>query len=194
MFSIALLGILFLYFISLLDKPVEINPDEFYKYNGEKVKVRGIVRNKIGNLIEITNYDARGLIFYEKNDEINYGDEIEAIGKVGEYGNEFILYANFLKICKKWDKDTISLPYLLENYEKYVNSNINVTGYIYSVSKSYFYLTDDLVDYKIKVYCENLSLEKGDKVFVKGFFYYDAPQASFFIKINQPYHEVKKYD
>lgn len=194
MFSIALLGILFLYFISLLDKPVEINPDEFYKYNGEKVKVRGIVRNKIGNLIEITNYDARGLIFYEKNDEINYGDEIEAIGKVGEYGNEFILYANFLKIFKKWDEDTISLPYLLENYEKYVNSNINVTGYIYSVSKSYFYLTDDLVDYKIKVYCENLSLEKGDKVFVKGFFYYDAPQASFFIKINQPYHEVKKYD
>ncbi|MEM2715895.1 MAG: hypothetical protein QW762_04220, partial [Candidatus Thermoplasmatota archaeon] len=179
---------------SLLDKPVEINPDEFYKYNGEKVKVRGIVRNKIGNLIEITNYDARGLIFYEKNDEINYGDEIEAIGKVGEYGNEFILYANFLKIFKKWDEDTISLPYLLENYEKYVNSNINVTGYIYSVSKSYFYLTDDLVDYKIKVYCENLSLEKGDKVFVKGFFYYDAPQASFFIKINQPYHEVKKYD
>ncbi|MEM2508828.1 MAG: hypothetical protein QW673_01335, partial [Candidatus Thermoplasmatota archaeon] len=88
LFSIALLGILFLYFISLLDKPVEINPDEFYKYNGEKVKVRGIVRNKIGNLIEITNYDARGLIFYEKNDEINYGDEIEAIGKVGEYGNE----------------------------------------------------------------------------------------------------------
>jgi hypothetical protein len=194
LFSIALLGIICLYFISFLDKPVEINPDEFYKYNGEKVKVRGIVRNKIGSLVEITNYEVRGKIFYEKNDEINYGDEIEAIGRIGEYEDEFVLYANYLKICKKWDEDTISLPYLLENYEKYLNSNVNVTGYIYSTTKSYFYLTDDLIEYKIKVYCDNLSLNKSDKVFVKGFFYYDASQASFFIKVNQPYHGVEKYE
>ncbi len=194
LFSFAMLGIVCLYFISLMDKPTEINPDEFYKYNGEKVMVRGIVRNKVGSIIEITNYESRGKIFYEKNSEINYGDEIEAVGKIGGYKDEFVLYADFLKICKKWYEDSISLPYLLENYEKYVGLDVNVTGYIYSISKSYFYLTDEYGDYKIKVYFENLSLNKGDKVFVKGFFYYESYQASFFIKVDKPYHGVEKYD
>lgn len=194
MFSFAMLGILCLYFISFMDKPAEINLDEFYKYNGEKVRVRGIVRNKIGSLIEITSYNAIGKIFYEKNEEINYGDEIEAIGKIGEYKDEFVLYASSLKICRKWYEESISLPYLLENYEKYVGLDVNVTGYIYSTSKSYFYLTDEYLDYKIKVYFENISVNKGDKVFVKGFFYYDSYQASFFIKVNKPYHGVEKYD
>ena len=190
--AIALLGIICLYFLSFLDKPIEINPNEFYKYNGEKVKVKGIVKNKMGSLIEITNYESTGKIFYEKNDEISYGDEIEATGRVGKYWNDFVLYATDLKICRKWDEDKISLPYLLENYENYVGLNVNVIGYVSSTSKSYFYLTD--CDYKIKVYCENFSLNKNDKVFVKGFFYYDAKDASFFIRIEKPYHGVERYE
>ncbi len=194
-FSIAVAGIFFLYFISLFSQPIEVSIRDIWKYDGDMVKVKGIVKNKIGNIIEISDGYGRGKIYYEKNDEIEYGDEIEVEGKVGGYKEEYVVYANKIKICKKWSQDSVSLPYLLENYEYFVGTNVNVTGYVYSISKSYFYLTDEFMKYKIKVYCNrNVTLQKYDSVYVRALFYYDSTEARFYLKIVNENHGVGKYD
>ncbi len=179
-FLLAIAGIFLLYFISSLQKPVEIELEDLWKYNGKKVIVRGIVKNKIGNLFEISDGEARTKIYFDGN--IEYGDEIKAIGKVGEYGDEFVVYVDEIEIINKWNKNVISLPYLAENYEKFVGLNVNLTGYIYSIYSKYFYLTDEYINYKIKVYYnETINFSKGDKVYVNALFLYNSKNFNFYL-------------
>lgn len=194
-FLLAIAGIFILYFLSCLQQPQKINLQELHKYNGRKVIVCGIIKNKIGNLLEISDGKARAKIYYDGNKELEYGDEIKIVGKVGEYGNDFVIYAEEVDTIKKWDNDSISVAYLAENYQEFVNTNVNVTGYIYSAYTNYFYLTDEYIEYKIKVYTnESKQFEKGERVYVKALFFYNPKSFNFCLKLCQDFHKVGKYD
>jgi len=194
-FLIAIIGIIFLYLLSFLSHPSKVNLKDLWKYNGKEVIVEGIVKNKIGDLIEISDGNARGKIYFEDNEEIEYGDLIEATGKVGEYGESLVIYARDIIILKKWNSTCISLSYLAENFENYIGMNVNVTGYIYSKYFGYFYIIDEFGEYKIKVYCnETIPFEKYDRVCVKALFNYNPKNFNFYLSICKPFHEVKKYE
>lgn len=194
-FLLAIAGICILYSISFLSKPIEIELKDLWKYEGKNVVVRGIVRNVIGKLVEIGDGKTTAKIYFDGNGKIEYGDEIIAIGKVGKFGNEYVLYADEIKIFKEWERNETSLPYLAENFEKYVGMNVNVSGFVYSSYKNFFYLTDEHLNYKIKVYYNKSKLLKeGDRVKVRALFYYDSSNLCFYLKIKEKYHGVDKYE
>ena len=139
-FLMAIAGIISLYFASSLYQPQKISLSEVWKYNGKDVIVEGKVKNVVNSLITISDGNATTSIYWDGSG-IEYGDLIRATGRVGEYGNDFTIYAEKVEILQKWDEECISLPYLAENYEKFVNENVNVTGYIYSKSTGFFIIT-----------------------------------------------------
>ncbi len=194
-FLVAVAGIIFLYLLSFFSQPYTPNLQELWKYEGKEVIVKGVVKNKMDDIIEISDGEARAIIFFEDNENIEYGDEITVKGRVGEYGNEIAIYAESVEVIRKWNESTISLPYLAENFEKFIGMNVNVTGYIYSKYNGYFYLTDEYSDYRIRVFCnESIAFERYERVWVKGLFDYSPKTLSFFLKICHPSHGVGKYE
>ena len=194
-FLVAVAGIISLYFIPLLSQPERIAISEVWKYNGKDVIVEGEVKNVVGDIITIGDGNATTLIYMEKMEGIEYGDYIRVEGRVGEYGNDFAIYARKTIILEKWDKESISLPYLAENYERFVNKNVNVTGYIYSKYNGYFYLTDEYMDYKIMVYCNHsIPFARYEKVMVKALMLYDSGNLRFYLKICRDSHGVWSYE
>lgn len=193
-FLIAITGIIFLYFLSFFSHPYTPNLQDLWKYEGKEVIVRGVVKNRMGELLEISDGKARAIIFFEDNENIEYGDEIDVRGKVGEYGDKLVVYAERIRVISKWNSSIISLPYLAENFEEFLGMNVNVTGYIYAMYSGYFYLTDEYSKYKIRVFCnESIPFEKYEKVWVKALFDYSPKTLSFYLKICQPCHGVGKY-
>lgn len=191
-FLLAVAGMSLLYFISFLSQPSHVELREIWKHDGEKVIVEGIVKNRKGNLIEISDGNATGKIYFEK-DGVEYGDFIRVYGDVGKYGDDFAVYADKVEIVKKWNNETISLPYLAENYENYVGMNVNVTGYIYSKYRGYFYITDEYIEYKARVYCEDeIPFEEYEKVYVNALFLYNPESMNFYLKILDDSHGVFK--
>lgn len=183
-------GIISLYFISFLSQPSHVELKDIWKHNGEKIIVEGIVKNKKGNLIEISNGNATGKVYCEKAD-VEYGDLIRVCGDVGKYGDDFAVYADEIELIEKWNRNTLSLPYLAENYERYVGMNVNVTGYIYSKYKGYFYMTDEYIEYKVKVYCEDeIPFEEYEKVYVNALFLYNPKSMRFYLKIFDESHGI----
>lgn len=182
--SLAIAGIFFLYFLSSLSKPHEIEIQDIWKYNGKNVIVTGKVENVMGNVIEIGNGKARGKIYW-RGEGIEYGDEIRVCGRVGEYRGEFYIYADEVKICKKWNDDNVSISYLAENFYEYIGKKVNVTGYVYSIHSTYFYLTDEYAKYKIRVYFNdsNITLKKYEKVNIYAIFHYDASDFLFYMEL-----------
>ena len=92
-----------------------------------------------------------------------------------------------IKLLKKWKDETITLPYLAENFMDYVDCNVSITGYVYASYSDYFYLIDEYNEYKVKVYYEkvyyeNLSFEKFQKVAVKGRLRYNSHRMEFYIE------------
>lgn len=194
-FLIAITGIFFLYSISFFYQPEKISLGEIWKYDGKEVIVEGEIKNIMGETMEISDGNATAKIYWENNKNLEYGDFIRAEGKVGEYGNDFAVYAKKVRIIKKWDVNCTSLPYLAENYEKFVGKNVNVSGYIYSKSNGYFYLTDQYLNYKIKVYCNHtIPFNKYDRVYVKALMLYDPHRLNFYLKICRESHGVVSYE
>ncbi|HDN96342.1 MAG TPA: hypothetical protein ENG71_04685 [Thermoplasmatales archaeon] len=194
-FLIAILGIIILYSISYLNQPEKISLNEIWKYENKKVVVEGIVKNKINEILEISDGKGEAKIYWKNNEDIHFGDKIEAMGKVARYGDDLIIFAEKLSIVEKWNNKNISLPYLAENFAEYINKNVAVIGYVYSTGKDYFYLTDEKMEYKIKVYYnESKNLQKYEKVLVKALFCYNSENLNFYLKICTEFHGVEKYD
>ena len=194
-FLMAVAGIVSLYFVSFLYQPDRVTLSEIWKYSGKDVVVEGRVKNVAGNLITISDGNCTAFIYWENGGEVEYGDYVEAVGRVGEYGENFAIYAREVKIIRKWDENVISLPYLAENYEKFLNENVNVSGYIYSKYTGYFYLTDEYMEYRIRVYCnQSIPFKKYERVVVKALMLYDPGNLSFYLKVCDDSHGVMKYD
>ena len=177
----AIAGIAILYILSQFSSPPKVNLNELWKYNGKEVMIEGKIINKIGNILEITDGNSTAFL-YSWNKNFSYGDKIKAIGIVDEKNGYLIVYANYIKLIEKWNKNCISIPYLAENFNEYVNCNINVTGYIYSVYSNYFYLIDKNNEYKIKVYYDNATFKKFDNVYVEGILKYNSHRMEFYIE------------
>lgn len=199
LFSIA--GILILYFLSKLSQPPLIEIHEMPDYEGKQVIIEGVVTNyqvtKHGSqIITIKDDNDTTTIFVEGETNIEYGDRIQATGEVQKYKDEWELIINdnrFVKILKKWQNISFPLWQLAENPGKYLGLNVNVTGYIESISNAYFYLVDLEKNYSIIVFykkSKNITIFPGQKVSVSGKFSFDEENFRYHLELCEEKHGI----
>lgn len=97
----AFIGLVALYFLSNLAQPIEYKP-KIQSDIGEYVKAQGhitkINSRKEITIIEITqNLPLKIVLFKNISSDLKQGDEIEIIGKTGEYDGEIEIVANKIR-------------------------------------------------------------------------------------------------
>jgi len=193
--------ILFLYFLSAISHPPEISISDLEKYEGKRVVVEGMVVDKEFNdkseIITLKDGNHSARIFIRGSTEASYGDIVKVTGRVGRYGNQLEIFSESVEIREKWDERSMPLWELSENFEKYLGTNVNVTGYVNGVHTRYFYLTDFEREYRIKVfYPENFSMEieNYEHIYVKALFKYDSKNMCMYLEIKEKEHGIGKVD
>jgi len=194
----------FLYFLSTLSQPSYINLVEIPNYEGKQVIVEGIVIEHYtttygGQIIEIKdleNEESTVILFVEEITSVEYGDKIQATGKVQKYRDEWEVVVNNekqIQILQKWSGITIPLWQLAENPNKYVGTNVNITGIIDREYDTYFYLIDSEEQYSIAVYYDSTryyNISQGDFVCVGGRFIYDTESLRFVLSAKDEKHHL----
>jgi hypothetical protein len=198
-FSIA--GILILYLISKLSQIPLIELNEMPDYEGKQVILEGIVYefqfSKNGNqIIQIKECNDTAIVFIEGKSDIDHGDRIQAIGEVQKYGKDWELIVSNncnIKILKKWQNSSIPLWQIAENPLKYLNLNVNITGYIESISNAYFYIVDLEKKHSLIVFyalAKNISIIPGQKVNILGKFSFDKEKLRYQLEIYDEQHNI----
>ena len=199
MFSIA--GIAILYFLSLLSQPVMIELYELPEYEGKQVIVEGTVTEHYtttygSQIIIIENDNATATVFVEGEADVEYGDKIQATGKVQKYDGGWEIVVDddrFVNIVEKWQNILFPLWQLAENPTKYIGLNVNVTGNIDSVYDASFCLVDTEEEYSIIVFCrpsEYDVLYPGQKVHVAGRFAFDEEEFRYKLVLCEETHGI----
>ncbi len=183
---LSIVSILILYSLSTLSQPIRIDINKIEKYEGQTVIVRGTIKEyqntqyggQIINIIDTQN-SSELIVYIDTITEIQYGDVIEATGKVQKYNNEWEVVVSdyrLLKIISEYNETKTPIWQLAVSPEKFCGLNINVTGYIDRDYESYFYLVDGSEKYSIAVYYDNsksYNFTSGDTIFVEGRFFYE---------------------
>ena len=199
LFSIG--GVLLLYFLSELTTPPLIEIHEMPNYEGKQVTIEGLVIDHRltkhgGQIITVGGENATATIFVEGNADLEYGDKIQATGEVQKYKDTWELVINdnrFVIILEKWQNLSMPLWQLAENPTKYLGLNVNVTGFIESVSNAYFYLVDIEQKHSLIVFYnlfENLTIYPGQKVSVSGKFTFDEEQFRYQLELCEEKHGI----
>ena len=197
----SIIGILVLYFLSELSHIPLIEISEMPKYEGKQATIQGIVTNYYmtrhgTQIISIKEENSTAEVFVEGGIDVEYGDIIKATGEIQKYQDKWELIINdkrFVKILEKWNNISFPLWQLAENPSKYLNLNVNVTGYVESISNAYFYLVDIenkhtlIVFYKIP---KNLSIYPGQRVSVSGRFSFDKENFRYQLDLFDVNHEL----
>lgn len=196
-------GIFILYLISKLSQPVLINISEMHEYEGKSVIIKGLVKEhhltKYGSQI-ITIFDENSTteIFVEGQMDIEYGDKIQVTGKVQKYQDRLELIVNDnrqVKILQKWQNITMPLWQLAENPTKYLDVNVNVSGYVEFISNENFYLVDLEKKHSLLVlytYTKNVTIYPGEKIYVSGKFCFDKENFRYKIRVCEDYHKISQ--
>jgi len=194
-------GILILYYISILSQIPVIQLSEISKYEDKKITTVGNVLDyqitKYGSqIITIKDNNSTATIFIEGSITLEYGDKIQVTGEVQKYNNEWEIVGNnekSIKILEKWHNQTHPLWEIAQNPNKYLNQNINITGYIDRVYDDHLYLRDIDEEFNIIVYFTSFNQFQenlGKEVFVAGFLKYDKINLRYILEINDYGHGV----
>ena len=199
LFSIA--GILFLYFVSTLTQPILISLAEIPEYEDKQVIVLGSVADyqstSYGSqIITIIGDNTSAYVFVEGNIEVDYGDTIQATGKVQKYNDDWEVVVNnerYVKVIKKWQNLSIPILQLAKNPTKYVGLNINVTGYVDMIYDSYFYLIDADGVHSLFVSCNPSAYDAvipGEQVNAAGQFTYKKEEIRYTLILCKETHGI----
>lgn len=200
---LSLVCIIFLYAISSFSLPKEIDLKDIPKFDQKDVIIKGFVTKYYSTQYGSTIIEIRDLsnqseatIFLEEEYGVEYGDYIQATGKVTQYNKEWEVVvgeSTFIKILQKWDKQYLPLWAVANNPEKYIDMNVNTSGIIDRKYDSYFYLMDFDDRFTIAIYCDTnllMNLTEGQEVSVGGRFIYDSETLRFIIIVNDTNHFI----
>jgi len=199
---LSVIGIIFLYFLAEVTEPPFVELQKIQEHEGKKVTTTGYVKNYYLNtydnqIIEIENNNYSIKIFNMEPTELEYGDFIQVTGVVQRYKGEWEVLVenkNFIKTIQKWKNISHPIWELAQNPIKYLNQNVNVTGYIDLVYDDYFYLKDLNQKYSLIVfYNDSKSLSAGQEVCVLGRFLFDEKNLCYKIEISSKKHGVFLY-
>ena len=197
----SVVGILILYLIPKISDPSIIWISEIPNYEGKQVSVRGVVTK-----IYLTKYDSQIItikdgnstttVFVEGQIDAEYGDKIQVTGEVQKYNDDFEIVVSdnsFVKILEKWHNISLPLWQLAQTPTKYIGLNVNVTGYIESISNSYFYLADTEGNYSLIVsylLVKNITILPGQKISASGKFLFDEKTFRYKLEISDDKHGI----
>ena len=199
--AFSIIGIFLLYLISKFSQAPIILLSEIPDYEGKQVTIKGIVREhhttKFGSqIIKITDDNFSVEIFLEGKIEVEFGDKIQATGEVQNYKDTWELIVNDfrkLQILNKWNNVSFPLWQIAENPTRYLNINVNVTGYIESVSNAYFFLVDLERKHSLIIYysiSKNITLYPGQKIYASGIFTFDEKNFRYMLDICEENHGI----
>ena len=198
---LAITGVLLLYFLSRLSHPPLIDINEMPDYEGKQVTIEGVVTDyratrQGSQIIKIKSNNATATVFAEGKTNMEYGDRIQATGEVQKYKDDWELVTNdnrYVTILEKWHNISFPLWQLAENPAKYLDLNVNVTGYIEAISNAYFYLVDLekkhslIVFYKLS---KNITIYPGQKISVSGKFSFDEENFRYQLELFDEKHTI----
>lgn len=197
---LSIIGIATLYFISTLSQPVQIELQEIPNYENKKITTEGSVKDfyttKYGNqIITIKNNNFSAVVFAETEIDIEPGDIIKTTGKVQKYQNtwEIIVDNNRqISILKKWENTSIPLWYLSQKPSKYLDINVNITGFVDSIFENHIRLTDNEGKYFLLVFFDtyNNKVYPGREVNIRGKFTYDKDNFRYILILSNEKHNI----
>ena len=198
----SIIGILVLYFLSTLNQPLAISLSEISKFEGKKITAIGIVKNhystKHGSqLITIGSNNSTATVFVEGNLDLEYGDIIEATGTVQKYKEEWEIIVEDIKqirIIQKWQNLSLPLWQVAQNPQKYLGTNVNISGCVESISNTQFFIVDAEEEHNLLIKYNKagkLEIFPGQEITVNGIFSYDENNYTYYVKVFYENHYVK---
>jgi len=196
----SIIGIASLYFLSTLSQPILIELKDVPKYEDKNVIVEGIVTEHHltsygSQIITIEDDNISMIIFVEGKTDIEYGDKIQATGKVQKYKGDWEIVVDnddFVKVIQKWQNISIPLWQLSASPTKYEGLNVNVTGYIDMIYDTYFYLTDSEDNHSIIVFYNpsKYNIHSGQNVSVAAKFSFDNEEFRYRLDASEETHGI----
>jgi cytochrome c-type biogenesis protein CcmE len=201
---IAIASLAALYLLSLVSQPVLVSLSDLSTYNGQQVIVQGSVTDyrtttfgsQIITIRDKENSTNSVALYIEGEIMVEYGDTIQAIGEIQQYKEQWEISVNnpqFVTILQKWNHQSFPLWQLAENPEKYLDTNVNVTGIVTQKHDSSFSLTDPAGKYSIDVSydpsCPH-QFSKDDSVTVAGRFCYEPKTLQYILKATESNHGI----
>ena len=197
----SIIGILLLYFLSKLTQPPLVGINELPDFDGKQVIVKGIVKDysssRFGSqniIIEDNNFSAT--IYLEGKIDVEYGDQIQAIGDVEKYKDGWEIIVNnkqFVKIIRKWDNISFPIWQLAKNPQRYLGVNVKINGFVESISNTNFYIVDIENKHSIIVFyssSKNITIYPGQRVNVSGKFTFDEKNFRYQLELFDEKHGI----
>jgi cytochrome c-type biogenesis protein CcmE len=205
---IAVVSLVALYFLSLVSQPVLISLSNLSTYNGQQVIVQGIVTDYRtttygSQIITINDKENRTnsvILYIEGTIPVEYGDVVQATGQIQQYKEEWEVVVNnpqFILILQKWSNLSFPLWQLAQHPEKYLDTNVNVTGFAAQTYGSSFILSSTDEKYSIEVsYLSSCPHQfvKGDAVAVGARFVYNPAIVQFSLRATESSHGIWKIE
>jgi hypothetical protein len=194
-------GTIFLYFLSILSKPVVIDLVEIPRYEGKKITTQGFVTEYFttkyaSQMITLKDENFSVIVYVEGTTDVEYGDRISVTGEIQKYKEDWEVMVgdkNNLQILQKWENISIPLWSLAQQPARYLGLNVNVTGFIDVVYNSFFNLVDLKTNISIPVYFEyysGASIYSGKKVTIFAKFLFDENQLRYKLVLCDEKHGV----
>lgn len=197
----AVTGTLLLYFLSLLSKPVAIDLIEIPKYEGKKIITQGIVKEYFttkyaSQIITIQDENFSVIIYVDGITDVEYGDHISVIGEIQKYKEDWELMVGDkknLQILEKWENISLPVRALSRQPLRYLDLNVNVSGFIDVIYNSFFNLVDLETNAVVPVYFDyyrGINISSGEKVIIFAKFLFDEQQLRYKLVLCNEKHGV----
>jgi len=202
---LSLLSLVVLYLISDLSHPTVVPFSEIPASEGKQVVVQGIVAGYQttttgSTLVTLRNNDAENTttitLYVEGQLTLEYGDVVQVTGTVQQYNNQWELTVadpQSITVLERWANRSFPLWQLAKNPGRYVDTNVNVTGVVGTVTSTKFELQDFTEGSTVSVTCKrssDASFSEGDHVAVNARFLYDEATLSYQLKVTDTTKDI----
>jgi hypothetical protein len=196
--ALSLISLVVLYLISGLSQPTIVPFSKIPANEGKQVVIQGIVAGYQttttgSTLVTLRNYDTANTttitLYVEGQLTLEYGDLVQVTGTVQQYNNQWELAVTnpqAVTVLEQWGNRSFPLWQLARNPTRYVDTNVNVTGVVGTISSSGFTLLDPAGFSSVPVsftHSSTVPFSKGDQVSVKAQFLYDEATLSYRLKV-----------
>jgi cytochrome c-type biogenesis protein CcmE len=203
---LSLASLLVLYILASFSQPTVVPFSKIPLNEGKQIMVQGIVAvyqttTTGSTLVTLRNNDDANTttitLYVEGPLTLEYGDLVQVTGTVQEYNNQWELaVANpqAVVVLEPWGDRSSPLWQLAQNPGRYVDTNVNVTGIVGTVTSTTFKLQDSVKDCSVTVTCKrpsNASFSKGDLVAVKARFLYDKTTLSYLLQVTDATQDIQ---
>jgi len=199
--TLAICGIMVLYGLSLLTHPTAIELNKISEYEGKEIITSGIVQEhhqtSYGTqFITIKENISQATIYLEEPITVYSGDIIQATGTVQKYENSWEIIVDHprkISILSHWNATQTPLWEIAQYPERFIDTNLNISGYIDSTFSNQCYISDTngthtlLVTYPTS---KTIQIHHGEPVIIHGFFTYNKTFLRYQIELSKDYHTI----